>query len=148
MLTADFEPEAKPADSRVRVGVEVHSRRRSVGPSLPYARREAGQMLTQRPILRRPQREQHASAAHGAGTAPVEPDRASRLRRLRLLLLHPEITVLAAILLLGIYLGATNPYFLEKTNLFNIAAAVSVIGTGRGVRHLCGNHWRNSISRR
>ena len=70
-----------------------------------------------------------ASAAHGAGTAPVEPDRASRLRRLRLLLLHPEITVLAAILLLGIYLGATNPYFLEKTNLFNIAAAVSVIGT-------------------
>jgi ribose/xylose/arabinose/galactoside ABC-type transport system permease subunit len=37
--------------------------------------------------------------------------------------------VLAVILLLGAYLGATNPYFLLKSNLFDIATAVSVIGT-------------------
>jgi ribose/xylose/arabinose/galactoside ABC-type transport system permease subunit len=44
------------------------------------------------------------------------------------LLLHPEISVLGVTVLLCIYLGVTNQYFFEKTNLLNITDAVSVIG--------------------
>jgi ribose/xylose/arabinose/galactoside ABC-type transport system permease subunit len=50
------------------------------------------------------------------------------VRRVRLLFLHPETSVLMLTVLLCAYLGATNQYFLDKQNLLNITEAVSVIG--------------------
>jgi ribose/xylose/arabinose/galactoside ABC-type transport system permease subunit len=50
------------------------------------------------------------------------------MRRLRVILLHPEISILAVNVLLCLYLGVTNQYFFEKTNLLNITDAVAVIG--------------------
>lgn len=59
---------------------------------------------------------------------PVAGRRTQSVRRLRVVLLHPELTVLAVIVGLSLYLGLTNEFFFQRDNLLNITEAVSVIG--------------------
>ena len=71
--------------------------------------------------------------AEGAGTKETQglgQRIASKAGRwLRDLILYPEISAVAVTVLLCTYLGLTNQYFLDKQNLLNITASVSVIGT-------------------